>query len=72
MVFEVYFTNNSEKSSRIFRRDLKEILVNSRTLIVCTRADRSLNLYPNVFSYNSLIEHDLICQRLISDNEQIC
>jgi hypothetical protein len=48
-----------------------ECLVNPRTLIVCTRIGRSLGLCPNIFSSNSLIEHDLIREGITSDDEQV-
>ncbi len=46
-------------------------LVNCRTLIVCTRIGRSLGLCPNIFSNNSLIEHDLIHEGQTSEDEQV-
>ncbi len=48
------------------------ILVNPRTLIVCTRIGRSLGLCPNIFSSFRLIEHDLIRRGITSEDEQIC
>ncbi|CAF4596047.1 unnamed protein product [Rotaria socialis] len=55
-----------------YLQDLKEITVNPRTLIVCTRIGRTLGLCPNLFSSCPFIEHDLIRQGITSEDEQIC
>ncbi|CAF1033829.1 unnamed protein product [Adineta steineri] len=55
-----------------YLQDLKEITVNPRTLIVCTRIGRTLGLCPNIFSTFSLIEQNLIRQGITSEDEQIC
>ncbi|CAF1020119.1 unnamed protein product [Rotaria sordida] len=55
-----------------YLQELKEITINPRTLIVCTRIGRTLGLCPNIFSSNPFIEHDLIRQGITSEDEQIC
>ena len=47
------------------------ILVNPRTLIVCTRIGRTLGLCPNLFSSSTFIDHDLIRQGITSEDEQV-
>ncbi|CAF1116719.1 unnamed protein product [Adineta ricciae] len=55
-------------------QDFKEITMNPRTVIVCTRIGRTLGLCPNIFSLTSQSanEHELIRQGITSEDEQIC
>ena len=47
------------------------VLVNSRTLVVCTRIGRTLGLCPNIFSTNSSIDENLLRQGITSSDEQV-